>query len=160
MGRVSSPLGIECGVRDERVDRAIGVVGAGAIRSGCPVTEAVATAGEGVGRQGRRDVGGLVTHRARAAVGVKDHGEATKRSPLGSQRNVAGAHGVGGACRVGVGAVIPASKGEAGAREGVRCHDEGSALGNVCLGRRACPCRRHWRRSRCGLEWLSTGRSA
>ena len=35
--------------------------------------------------------------------------------PLGGQRNVAGAHGVSAARRIGVGAVAPASKAEADA---------------------------------------------
>ena len=77
--RQRRPLGVEGDVRREGVGGAIGIGGARAVGSRVPAAERVACAGEGVGRQGGGDVGDLVAHRARPAVGVEGDGMVRQR---------------------------------------------------------------------------------
>ena len=70
----TGPLGIQGGIRYEGVSRAIGISGTRAIGKGVPAAEREARACISVGRQGRRDVGSLRTHRACPKVGVEGHG--------------------------------------------------------------------------------------
>ena len=71
---VGRPLGVKGDVGGKGVGGAVGVGGARAVGGGVPADEAVAGAGEAVGRERRRDVDGLGAHGAGPAVGVEGDG--------------------------------------------------------------------------------------
>ena len=117
------PLRVQGDIRGEGEGSAIGIGGARAVRQGVPAAERIVRAREGVGRQGRRDVGNLRAHRARTEVGVEGHGVIDLR-PLGIERcirhkRVGRTVGIGGACAVRQS--VPAAEGVVGAGEGVGC---------------------------------------